>query len=84
MATAAKISKKSCKVLDSWFTDPELKGIFQRSHPKNSETSLYCLVCKKSVTIEHQGKLDLTRHCRGNPTQLHKFQKSSRAYHSSL
>ena len=65
MATAAKKSKKSCKVLDSWFTDPELKGIFQRSHPKNSETSLYCLVCEKSVTIEHQGKLDLTRHCRG-------------------
>jgi hypothetical protein len=65
MATAAKKVKKSCKVLDNWFSEPEFDGIFRRNHPNNTDVSLYCLLCEKSVVIEHQGKLDLTRHCRG-------------------
>ena len=30
------------------------------------KVSLHCLLCDKSLSIEHQGKLDLQRHCRGN------------------
>ena len=65
MATVAKKAKKSCKVLDSWFSEPEFQGMIQRNHPKNAKNSSYCLLCEKSVVIEHQGKLDLTRHCNG-------------------
>lgn len=52
-------------MLDSWFSEPEFQGMFRRNHPNNTDISLYCLLCEKSVVIEHQGKLDLTRHCRG-------------------
>ena len=65
MASAAKKEKKACKVLDKWFNDPEIKDVFKSNHSKNTKSSLYCLLCEKSVSIEHQGKLDLQRDCRG-------------------
>ena len=65
MASAAKKEKKACKVLDKWFNDPEIKDVFKSNHSKNTKSSLYYLLCKKSVSTEHQGKLDLQRYCRG-------------------
>ena len=38
---------------------------------KNMKVSLHCLLCNKSVSIEHQGKLDLQRHCRGKFLNAH-------------
>ena len=67
MATPAKKEKKACKILDKWFLDPEISDLFKSNHSKNAKISLCCLLCDKSVSIEHQGKLDLQRqrHCLG-------------------
>ena len=65
MATPAKKEKKACKILDKWFLDPEISDVFKSNHSKNTKVSLHCLLCDKSVSIEHQGKLDLQRYCRG-------------------
>ena len=66
MATPAKKEKKVCKILDKWFSDPEIGDGFKSDHSKNMKVSLHCLLCDKSGSMEHQGKLDLQRHCRGN------------------
>ena len=65
MATPAKKEKRAWKILDKWFLDPEISDIFKSYHSKNTKVSLHCLLCDKSVSIEHQGKLDLQRNCRG-------------------
>ena len=73
MATPAKKEKKACKILHKWFLVPEISGknksdlnFFTEINSKNMKVSLHCLLCDKSLSIEHQGKLDLQRHCRGN------------------
>ena len=65
MATPAKKEKKACKILDKWLLDPAVGDVFKSNHSKNTEVSLHCLLCDKPVSIEHQGKLDLQRHCCG-------------------
>ena len=60
MATAAKKVKRSCKVLDSWFSEPEFQGMFRHNHPNNTNTSLYCLLCEKSVDKKLSWKVS---HC---------------------
>ena len=62
MATPAKKEKKACKILDNWFLDPEISDVFKSNHSKNTKVSLHCLLCDKSLSMEHQGKLDLQRH----------------------
>ena len=79
MATAAKKVKRSCKVLNSWFSELEFQGMFRHNHPNNTNTSLYCLLCDKLVVIEHQGKLDLTRHCRGKSHTMNSMMNAKRA-----
>ena len=64
MATPTEKEKKACKILDKWFLDPEISDVFKSNHSKNTKLSLHCLLWDKSVSIEHQGKLDLQRHCR--------------------
>ena len=65
MATPAQKEKKACKILDKWFLDPEISDLLKSNHSKNMKLSLHCLLCDKSVSIDHQGKLNLQRHCRG-------------------
>ena len=65
MATPAKKEKRACKILDKWFLDPEISDVFKSNYSKNMKVSLHCLLCDKSVSIEHQGKVDLQRHHRG-------------------
>ena len=65
IATSAKKEKKACKIFGKWFLDPEISDVFKSNHSKNTKVSLHCLLCDKSVSIEHQGKLDLQRYCRG-------------------
>ena len=62
MAAPAKKEKKACKILDNWFLYPEISDVFKSNHSKNAKVSLHCLLCNKSLSIEHQGKLDLQRH----------------------
>ena len=45
--------------------DPEVQCIFKDNHPKNTRSSLLCIPCCRSVSIEHQGKLDSQRDCLG-------------------
>ena len=52
-------------VQDSWFEDDEFKHVIQKNHTNNNDTSVYCLLCCKSVSIEHQGRADLKRHMNG-------------------
>lgn len=66
MATPAKKQKKEqkkCRVLEKWFEEEKYAGIISKTHPQNTLYSLYCLICDKSVPVEHQGKADLDRHC---------------------
>ena len=65
MATPAKKEKEACKILDKWFFDPEISDVFKNNHSKNTKVNLHCLICEKSVSIEHQGRQDLQRNCRG-------------------
>ena len=62
MATQAKKAKIS-HVQDEWFSDDAFKGIINKAHSKNTETSIFCLICQRSVNVGHQGKKDLLRHC---------------------
>ena len=39
--------------------------MIKKNHPKNTENSVYCLVCEKVVNIDHQGRGDLMRHMDG-------------------
>ena len=55
MASTAKKEKKACKYLDKWFNDPEIKDVFKSNHSKNTKSSLYCLLCAKSISIEIKG-----------------------------
>ena len=64
MATPAKKERKACKILGKSFLDPEVNGIFKSNYSKYKKIGLHFLLCDKSVSIEHQGKLDLQRHCR--------------------
>ena len=65
MATPAKKEKNACKIIDKPFLDPEISHVFKSNYSKNTKISLHCLLRDKSVSIEHQGKLDSQRHCRG-------------------
>ena len=65
MTTPAKKEKKASKILHKWFLDPEISDVFKCNHSKNTKVSLHCLLCDKSVSLEHQGELDLQRHWRG-------------------
>ena len=65
MATPAEKEKKACKILDKCFLDPKISDVLKSNHSKNTKVSLHRLLCDKPVSIEHQGKLDLQRHCRG-------------------
>ena len=62
MVTQAKKAKIS-HVQDEWFSVDAFKGIINKAHSKNTETSVFCLTCQRSVNVGHQGKKDLSRHC---------------------
>lgn len=57
--------EKISHVQDEWFFDKVSKGIISNSHSKNTETSVFCLICQKSANVAHQGKKDLLSHCQG-------------------
>ena len=65
MAPAGKKKRRSCKVLAAWFEEEEFKGVIKMNHPKNTENSVYCLVCEKVINIDHQGRGDLMRYMEG-------------------
>ena len=44
MTTPAKKEKKTCKILDKWFLDPEISDIFKSNDSKNTKVSLHCYV----------------------------------------
>ena len=61
----SKRMKGICSVQDSWFEDDEFKHVIRKNHMNNNDMSVYCLLCCKSVSIEHQGLADLMRHMNG-------------------
>ena len=64
--SACRKEKKICKLKDSWFSEPEFNGIISKTHPQNTESEVFCLICSKSINISHQGRGDLVRHCTGS------------------
>ena len=77
---AAKKAKQICSVHDSWFEDDEFKHVIQKNHMNNTVNSV-CLLCCKSVSIEHQGCADLTRHING---ESHKRMQNAKRGQSSI
>ena len=66
MAIPAKKQKgeqKKCKALEKWFQELKYSGIISKTHPQNTSHYLFCLICEKSILLEHQEKVDLDRHC---------------------
>ena len=59
MATPAKNQKKEVAVLEEWFKEEKYAGIISKMHLQNTLYSLFCLICDKSILVEHQGKADL-------------------------
>ena len=62
MASAAK-KRRICKLRDSWFSEPEFNGIISKSHLRNTDSEVFCLIYSKTINISHQGRTDLVRHC---------------------
>ena len=60
----SKGKKQICSVRDSWFEDDKFKHVIQKNHMNNSDMSV-CLLCCKSVSIEHWVRADLMRHMNG-------------------
>lgn len=52
-------------MLPSWFEDDDFKDMIKINQPRNTERSIYCLICEKTVNIDHQGRGDLVRHFDG-------------------
>ena len=75
-----KKRRRLCKVLPGWFEEEEFKDMIKINHPKNTEGSVYCLICEKTINIEHQGRGDPVRHFDGafhKKTLLSKKNQSS-------
>ena len=68
MASTSKKFKGSfaykAKVDDSWFKKDMFKGIIQKLD--GDEHNVFCLICRKTISIAHQGEKDLKRHCDGS------------------
>ena len=47
--------------MGNWFV--EYSSIISKTHPQNTLRCLFCLICEKPISIEHQGKDDLDRYC---------------------
>ena len=54
-------NKKGAEVLRFWKIGSKKKiaGITRKTHSQNTLYSLFCLICSKSISVEHQGKADL-------------------------
>ena len=83
MATKSNSKRRKgiCSVQDSWFEDDKFKYVIRKNHTNNNDTSVYCLLCCKSVSIEHQGRADLTRHMNGGS---HKKMQNAKQGQSSI
>ena len=55
-------TKKRRKCSTKGFLNPEVEGIFKNNHPKTTKSCLFCIAAGRSISKEHQGKLDLQRH----------------------
>ena len=57
-----KRNRKKCKVLEKLFKEEKYAGIISQTHQQNPLYSLFCLICDKSIPVEHQGIADLDRY----------------------
>ena len=58
-----KKSRGSVRFWNSGLKKTKDAGIISKTHPQNTFYSLFCLICDKSIPVEHQKKADLDRHC---------------------
>ena len=64
-----------------FFEDELFKGFIRTKHPKNTDKSLYCIVCEKVVNVSHQGRTDLVRY---SSSAQHKKSISSARSHRPI
>ena len=60
MASSSKTARVSH--VRQWFEDELFEDFIRTKHPKNTDQSLYCIVCEKFANVSYQGRTDLIRH----------------------